>query len=141
MLQRVEMSACALVLTRSSQPENSHLRKKHVFQTSFIDLMSMVYPISRTCLSFTFEITIILTIVIYRHPKSGGTHVPSSCNNFLRTCWLLCAPDKSASISSSAQQSIRQNIATMNQVFPLRALVLPAMACLSVDPHITSPAT
>ena len=96
MLQRVETSACALVLTWSSQPENSHLRKKHVFQTSFIDLMSMVYPISRTRLSFTFEITIILTIVIYRHAKSGGTHVPSSCNNFLRThagyCVLPTSP-------------------------------------------------
>jgi hypothetical protein len=94
MLQRVETSA--LVLTLSSQPENSHLRKKHVFQTNFIDLMSMVYPISRTRLSFTFEITMILTIVIYRHPKSGGTHVPSSCIIFLRThagsCVLPTSP-------------------------------------------------
>ena len=51
------------------------------------------------------------------------------------TCRFLCVPDMSASISQSAQQSTKQNVSTMDQVFPF------VLSDLSVDPHMTSPAT
>jgi hypothetical protein len=51
------------------------------------------------------------------------------------TCRFLCVPDRSASISPSAQQSIKQNVSTMDQMFPF------VLSDLSVDPHMTSPTT
>ena len=96
----------------------------------------MVYPISRTRLSFTFEITIILTIVIYRHPKSGGTHVPSSCKKYFRThaasCVFWISPPLSHHLSNNR----------LSKIFPpWTKCSLSVLSDMSVDPHMTSPAT